>query len=231
MYIHFKRLMDIVFSTVALLVLSPVLILTIIILRLTGEREVFYFQKRLGYNNREFEIIKFATMLKNSPNIGSGTITLANDPRVTKFGRILRITKINELPQIFNIIRSDMSLVGPRPLPESDFSDFPYEIQLQFYNIKPGLTGIGSLVFRDEEKYFVGSIKNPKEFNIKVIAPYKGDLELWYKQNISFLTDLKILFLTFWSLVSTDSELVYRVFKNLPPKPRELSVQWINSVA
>ena len=116
MYRFLKRIIDILIATIALILLSPLLIPSIFILWFTGEHEVFYFQKRVGYKNRLFNIWKFATMMKNSPNIGTGEITLRNDPRVTKFGRLLRITKINELPQIFNVFTGDMSIVGPRPL-------------------------------------------------------------------------------------------------------------------
>ncbi len=104
MYKYVKRLIDLVIAGIALILLSPILILIVIILLFTGEREVFYFQKRVGFKNRLFDIWKFATMQKDSPNTGTGEITLRNDPRVTRVGRLLRITKINELPQIINVI-------------------------------------------------------------------------------------------------------------------------------
>ena len=112
MYKFFKRLTDILIAGLALITLSPVLIIAILLLLLTGEHEVFYYQKRIGYKNNPFYICKFATMLKNSPDIGTGHITLRNDPRVTWFGKILRITKINELPQIINVFKGDMSIEG-----------------------------------------------------------------------------------------------------------------------
>src|SRR5690606_26719993 len=107
---------DIVFSFLALLLLSPLLIPIILLLKFTGEGEVFYLQKRMGFRNKEFYIWKFATMLKNSPNMGSGDVTTRNDPRVTPMGKFLRMSKINELPQLINILKGDMSFVGPRPL-------------------------------------------------------------------------------------------------------------------
>jgi lipopolysaccharide/colanic/teichoic acid biosynthesis glycosyltransferase len=202
----------------------------LIILRFTGEGELFYFQRRLGFNNKEFYIWKFATMQKNSPNIGHGTITVPNDPRVTSIGKILRITKINELPQLINIIKGEMSFIGPRPLPLSDFSDYSEIVQKSIYLIKPGLTGIGSLVFRNEEKFFFGTNIDPKEFSQNVIAPYKGALEFWYYNNKSFWTDIKILFITFWSLFDANSNFVYKFFKDLPPKPFELTLEGIKSL-
>ena len=115
MYNFFKRLLDIIVSFLTLIILLPVFIPIIILLRFSAEGEVFYFQERYGINNSRFQIWKFATMLKNSMSIGTGSITLQNDPRVTKIGSFLRKTKINELPQIVNILKGDISLVGPRP--------------------------------------------------------------------------------------------------------------------
>nr|MBP9098312.1 sugar transferase [Ferruginibacter sp.] len=125
MYILLKRIIDLLIASLALVLLLPVLIPVIIILLFTGEHEVFYLQKRIGYRNKPFYIWKFATMIKNSPNIGTGEITLRNDPRVTKFGKFLRMSKLNELPQIINVFKGDMSIVGPRPLMEISFKLYP----------------------------------------------------------------------------------------------------------
>ena len=151
MYNFFKRLLDITVSLISLIILLPIFIPIIIILKFSSEGEVFYFQERYGINNSKFQIWKFATMLKNSMNMGTGSITLQNDPRVTRIGTFLRKTKINELPQIINILKGDISLVGPRPLVKKTFSAYSEEIQSKIYNVKPGLTGIGSIIFRDEE--------------------------------------------------------------------------------
>src|SRR5574344_1953319 len=122
MYFAVKRLMDITLSGFALLVLLPLLIPVCIGLLLTGEHQVFYFQQRIGRRNKKFGIWKFATMLKNSPNLAGGLHTTRGDPRVLPFGRFLRQTKINELPQLINILKGDMSIVGPRPLVDKTFS-------------------------------------------------------------------------------------------------------------
>jgi len=217
MYKFLKRFIDLLLATIALIILSPILIPCIIILMLTGEHEVFYFQKRLGYKNKPFNIWKFATMMKNSPNIGTGEITLRNDPRVTKFGKILRITKINELPQIINVFKGDMSLVGPRPLMDVSFKLYPEEVQQNIYNSRPGMTGIGSLIFRDEEK-IVSDAADPKEMYTK-IYPFKGALELWYQKHASLYTDFMIIFLTAWSIIFPKNTLVNKVFKDLPVRP------------
>ena len=153
MYQHlFKRIIDILLSLVALIILSPLLIPVCIGLLLTGEHYIFYFQKRIGYKNRDFYIWKFATMLKASPNLGTGLHTAKNDPRLMPLGGFLRKTKINELPQLINILIGDMSIIGPRPLVDKTFAPYPEHVKAVIYNVKPGLTGIGSIVFREDRK-------------------------------------------------------------------------------
>ena len=219
MYLLIKRLLDIAVSLIAIILLLPIFIPIIIILRLTAEGEVFYFQERIGINNSRFQIWKFATMLKNSMNMGTGSITLQNDFRVTSIGKFLRKTKINELPQIFNILKGDISLVGPRPLVTKTFSAYSEEIQSKIYNVKPGLTGIGSIIFRDEES-LISSVKDedPHEFYKRVIAPYKGELEMWYQDNKSILLDLQLIFMTAWVIFFPESRLYEKWFKGLPKR-------------
>lgn len=214
MYKFIKRILDIVIAGFAFIILSPILIPVMIILKFTGENEIFYFQKRLGYKNIPFNIWKFATMLKNSPSIGTGEITLRNDPRVMPFGSFLRKTKINELPQIFNVLKGDMSIVGPRPLMDVSFFQYDENIQKNIYNVKPGITGIGSLIFRDEEK-LVSDAEDPKLMYSKIF-PFKGELEMWYQKNASVLTDFKIIFLTAWSILFPENKLASKFFKDLP---------------
>jgi lipopolysaccharide/colanic/teichoic acid biosynthesis glycosyltransferase len=216
LYTLIKRFTDILIAGLALIILSPILIISILILLLTGEHEVFYFQKRIGYKNKTFYIWKFATMLKNSPQIGTGHITLRNDPRVTWFGKFLRITKINELPQIINVFKGDMTIVGPRPLMETGFNLYSEEIKNKIYNVKPGITGIGSLIFRDEEKMISASDDPIATYH--AISPFKGALEMWYQKNASLQTDFMIIFLTAWSILFPNNTLQNRVFKDLPAK-------------
>ncbi|HEX7905908.1 MAG TPA: sugar transferase [Chitinophagaceae bacterium] len=216
MYFFIKRFFDFLFALIALILLSPLLIPLVLILKLTGEHEVFYFQKRIGLKNREFSIWKFATMMKDSPNIGTGEITLRNDPRVTKAGKFLRKTKINELPQIINVLIGDMSIVGPRPLMKKSFDHYTPEVQKVIYNTRPGITGIGSVIFRDEEK--IVSASNDIQATYKQIFSYKGAVEMWYQQHISFYTDFMIIFLTAWHIIFSNSQLVYKVFPSLPKR-------------
>lgn len=216
MYRAFKRLMDLLFALVLTIILSPFFIVVMILLRLTGEGEVFYKQPRVGYKNQEFYIWKFATMLKNSPNMTGGSITVRNDPRVTPVGGFLRMTKLNELPQIFNVIAGDMSVVGPRPLMAEGFYRYSPELQAVVNNERPGITGIGSVVFRDEEKLITASTMDRLEFYAQHILPHKGALEVWYQNHISFMTDLKIIFLTAWAIIFPDNDLAEKLFPDLP---------------
>jgi len=223
LYKLIKRLTDILIAGLALIILSPILIIAIIILLVTGEHEVFFFQKRIGYKNKPFYIWKFATMLKNSPRIGTGHITLRNDPRVTWFGKFLRITKVNELPQIINVFKGDMTIVGPRPLMESGFNLYSGEIKNKIYNVKPGMTGIGSLIFRDEEK-LISASDDPVAM-YETISTFKGALEMWYQKNASLYTDFMIIFLTAWSILFPNNTLQNKVFKDLPAKEFVTSLQ------
>jgi len=218
MYQIFKRFLDSFVALLILVILSPLLIPVMIGLKLTGEGHIFYFQKRIGYKNQYFDIWKFATMLKNSPNLGTGMITLRNDPRVMPMGTFLRKTKINELPQVINILKGDMSLVGPRPLVKKNFEAYPKDVQEIIYNSKPGVTGIGSILFRDEEKLISESDLPPHEYYETFIAPYKGEVEKWYQKNASMHTDIMIIFLTAWVIVFSESQLTHQIFKDLPKR-------------
>jgi lipopolysaccharide/colanic/teichoic acid biosynthesis glycosyltransferase len=219
MYNFLKRLFDVIVSFFALIILVPILLPVVIVLRLSAEGYIFYFQDRIGFKRINFKIIKFATMLKDSPNLASGSITLSGDWRVTKPGKFLRKTKINELPQIINILKGDISLVGPRPLVSKTFLAYSRDIQSKIYDVKPGLTGIGSIIFRDEES-IISAVKNedPHEFYKRVIAPYKGDLEMWYQKNQSFTLDLQLIFMTAWVILFPTSKLYERWFKELPKR-------------
>ena len=193
--LFFKRVIDIVLSSLAIVLISPVFIPIMIILLLTGEHYIFYFQKRIGFRNKSFYIYKFVTMIKNSPNIGAGLHTTKSDPRILPIGGFLRKTKINELPQLFNILFGSMSIVGPRPLVDKTFAPYSKKVKENIYNVKPGLTGIGSIVFRDEEELLSKTDLPLDEFYKKEISPYKGKLELWYQNNLSLTTDFMISYI------------------------------------
>jgi lipopolysaccharide/colanic/teichoic acid biosynthesis glycosyltransferase len=216
--ILFKRILDFILALLALIVLLPIFIPVTIGLLLTGEHYVFYFQERIGYKNKRFYIWKFATMLKNSPNMSGGVHTTRKDPRILPMGTFLRKTKINELPQLINILKGDMSIIGPRPLVDKTFDPYPEHVKKSIYNAKPGLSGIGSIIFRDEEKLLSETKMNPADFYKEFVSPYKGELEMWYQKNLSFKIDILLIFLTVWVIVFSKSELPYRLFKDLPKR-------------
>ncbi|RFC54778.1 sugar transferase [Brumimicrobium aurantiacum] len=222
MYKLIKRLFDILSSGMALLILSPLLIPIMIGLKLTGEGYIWYKQERVGFKNKLFLIWKFATMLKDSPNMKGGVITTKKDPRITPMGGFLRKSKINELPQLINIFKGDMSVVGPRPVMQVSFDAYPKHVQEVIYNVKPGLTGIGSIIFRDEEE-LITEVKNRGEdtweFYSNKIYPFKGEVEKWYQENQGFITDVKIIIVTAWVILKPESEIVYKWFKGLPKRP------------
>ncbi len=216
-----QRVFDVTFSGFALIAFLPILILIAIILRLTGEGEVFFLQKRIGKDGKIFNLYKFVTMLKNSPNLRTGTITVKNDPRILPFGNFLRKTKINELPQLFNIMFGDMSLVGPRPLTSQTFVLYDLKIQKVIKKVKPGLSGIGSIIFRNEESILTDQ-NNAFEFYKKELATYKGRLEAWYIKNQNLKNYFLIIFLTIWVVTFNSPKIISKIFPGLPMPSKKL---------
>ena len=211
-----ERILDILLSTLALVFLFPIFLLVILILKFTGEGEVFFYQKRVGLNFQTFYLIKFVTMLKNSPFIGSGTITLKDDPRILPFGRFLRKTKINELPQLINVLVGDMSVIGPRPQTDRCFQAFPYKYQKEITKVKPGLSGIGSIVFRNEEEMLENN-KNPDIFYDEILMPFKGKLESWFVSKKSIKIYILLIVLSIWKILYPRSKLIWKIYQDLPP--------------
>lgn len=215
-----QRFFDVILSSLAMILLSPLLTPIAILLRFTGEGEVFFLQERVGKDGRLFKLYKFATMLKNSPNMGTGTITTKGDPRVLPIGRFLRKSKINELPQLLNILLGDMSVVGPRPQTLRCFKAFPPDLQSIIIKVKPGLSGIGPIVFRGEENILTSQLNT--DFYDDVIAPYKGQVEAWYSINYNIKTYFIIILATIWVVLFPSSTVVWRWFKGLPTPPEIL---------
>lgn len=216
-----ERFFDIILSGLALLVLSPVFIIVISILKLTGEGEIFFLQERIGKDGKLFKLYKFATMLKDSPNIGTRTITTKEDPRVLPVGKFLRKTKINELPQLMNIFFGHMSVIGPRPLTPETFESYSIDIKEIIKSVKPGLSGIGSIIFRDEEEIMDGEMATIDFYN-NTIAPYKGSLEIWFVSNKSLYIYFVAIFITIWAVINPKSKIAWKLFSNLPKPPKEL---------
>ena len=201
-----ERFFDVLFSSLAILVFTPFLVLIIFVLRLTGEGEVFFRQARVGKDKVSFGLLKFATMLKASEGIGAGTVTLKDDFRVLPFGKFLRKTKLNELPQLFNIFLGDMSVIGPRPLHNKQFSFYSFDDQNIIASTMPGLSGVGSIIFRDEEKILQNS-SDPDTTYKEEITPKKAALEKWYVKNKSLGLYFKLIFLTVIAVASSDIDM------------------------
>lgn len=182
-----KRISDIVFSALGLLVLSPLFLLIAILVRCTSKGPVIFRQERLGRDAKVFRICKFRTMAENSEHTGSGVYSDRNDSRVTKVGRFLRATSLDELPQLWNILRGDMSFIGPRP----PLTYHPWPIdryskeQLRMFRVRPGITGWAQVHGRRELEWHE-----------------RLRLNVWYADHVSFALDLKIVFLTVGVMLS-----------------------------
>lgn len=212
------RFFDILLSGIALVFLSPLLIPIIFLLKFSGEGEIFFPQERVGKKREMFKLYKFATMLKDSPSKGTGTVTIKNDPRVLPVGVFLRKTKVNELPQLLNVFLGHMSLIGPRPQTPRCFNAFPIESQDIIVKIKPGLSGIGPIVFRGEEDILEGH-SGTLDFYDNIIGPYKGNVEAWYVEKQNVIIYFSLIILTVWVVLLPNSSLIWRIYKDLPAPP------------
>ena len=192
-----KRVFDFIVSALGIVIFSPLLILTALLVKVDSPGPIFFKQQRMGKEFRPFWIYKFRTMrksLEQGPNI-----TIGNDPRITGIGRLLRQTKIDELPQLINILRGEMSFVGPRP-------EVPQYVQLyrreyqQILTVRPGLTDLASLKYRDEAA-LLANAENPEEEYVRRILPDKIKLARDYIQRASFFYDLRLILETILRLV------------------------------
>lgn len=215
------RFFDIFFSGIAIIILLPFMIPVMIGLKLTGEHDIFYGQIRIGKGRKEFKLWKFATMLRNSPNMAGGLYTSKNDPRMLPMGKFLRKTKINELPQLLNIFCGQMSIIGYRPTVKEHFEGYPEECKVILEKSRPGLSGIGSIVFRNEEE-ILQNFDDKKSFHQNVIAPYKAALEVWYVKHKSLCLYFKLIFMTVNAVFNPSSNKWRTSFKDLPTVPSEL---------
>ncbi len=214
-----SRIFDILFSLVILFIFLPIGFIIIVILKLTGEGEVLYKQLRIGKNREEFGLYKFVTMLKDSPNLGAGDITLKNDSRVLPFGKFLRKTKLNEFPQFINVLLGHMSIVGPRPLVVNQFDLIPDQYKKKILFSSPGITSIGSIVFRDEEEFLNNYKDDSTKFYNEQIIPYKAKIECWYYDHRSIFMDLLIILITILSIVFPQIRFYNYLFNSLPKHP------------
>ena len=195
MYVNFfKRIFDFIAALVGLILLSPMFVLIAIAIKLDDGGSVFFKQTRVGRDWRLFKILKFRTMVMDAEKRGK-QITTANDPRVTKVGKFLRKYKLDEFPQLINVIKGDMSLVGPRPeVPKyARIYKNAYDLILR---VRPGITDYASIYFIEENKLVNSQTQDPEELYIKEIMPAKIEFYKKYVNEISFWIDLKLIFLT-----------------------------------
>lgn len=190
-----KRIFDIISSLLGLIVLSPLLIILAFWVGLSSKGGVFYSQTRVGRGNKDFKVLKFRSMALGSDQKGLLSIGKdGRDPRVTRVGYVLRRYKLDELPQLLNVLKGDMSLVGPRPEVRK-YVNLYNKAQLEVLKVRPGITDMASIAFKNEND-LLAKADNPEEFYVKVIMPDKINMSLKYLNERSFLKDLHIIFKT-----------------------------------
>ena len=187
-----KRVFDIIASFCGIIILFPLIIIVSILIKITSKGPVLFKQVRVTKNGKLFKIYKFRTMKENSE--GNKQITVGKDNRITGIGHILRKTKLDELPQLFNVLKGEMSLVGPRPeVPK--YVELYTDEQIEILKVPAGITDYASIYFSNESE-LLGEAENPEEFYIKKIIPYKIELNKKYINEIGIMTDIKIIILT-----------------------------------
>ncbi|HBK70689.1 MAG TPA: glycosyl transferase [Flavobacteriaceae bacterium] len=192
-----KRLFDVFFSTLGILILSPVLLIISFLIKLDSKGNILYLQNRVGKSGKIFRILKFRTMVTNADKLG--LLTLGDgDNRITKVGRILRKTKLDELPQLFNVFLGEMSFVGPRPEVKK-YVNLYTNAQKEILKLKPGITDYASIKYIDES-VILGNSEDPEKTYINTIMPHKIKLNKKYLHKQSLVYDIKIIFLTLFKI-------------------------------
>ncbi len=195
-----KNILDRCGAIVGLILTAPIFLVASIALKIRREN-VFFLQDRVGLNQKTFRMLKFTTMARGSEKQGS--ITTSNDSRITVLGRFLRRFKINEMPQLINVLKGEMSFIGPRPLPRSEVEEYySPEDRVRIYSVKPGITGRGSMEFSNEEEC-LSEADDFKEYFAGEIMPRKAKLEIWYVDNWSIILDIGLFFGTIIKLLKT----------------------------
>lgn len=198
-----KRTFDLLFSTTAFLILSPLFLLGSMLAKIQSRGPVYYRAKRVGMGGKVFEMYKFRTMVVNADQIGIG-LTTHKDPRVTSIGKLLRITKLDELPNLINVIKGDMSLIGPRP-EAPNYVKYYTDEQKRVLQVKPGISGPSQIANRNEEKKLQAQ-KDPEQYYITELMPQKLALDLQYVATQCFLSDMVWLLKTFWVIFFPQTE-------------------------
>jgi len=197
-----KRIFDLVISLISFLILLPFLVIAAVLIRLGAKGPVFYKQLRIGLNGKPFYIYKFRTMEIGAEQKGP-SVTSADDPRMTRVGRLLRKIKLDEIPQLLNVLKGEMSLVGPRPEMPKYVELYPGEYR-KILTVRPGMTDLATIYFRDEEG-LLARAKNKESFYVNETMPVKLKLYLRYIENRSLLYDIKLIFLEILALILPQS--------------------------
>ena len=192
-----KRFFDIMFSFIGLIILSPLFLFICILLKIFSNESIFFIQKRVGRNSKLFDIIKFRSMISDKEN--KSTVSIKGDSRVTKIGSLLRKYKLDELPELYNVLKGDMSIVGPRP-DVPGYADKLKGEERKILELKPGITSLSSLKYINEEE-ILASKKDPISYNNKVIFPDKTRINLDYYYNNNIWIDIKIIFATIYKII------------------------------
>lgn len=194
-----RRMLDVGISLLGILFLSPILLLLAVLIKRDSPGPIFYWGERVGRQGHPFGILKFRTMYETGESYNGPRVTGQGDPRITPFGQWLRDTKVNELPQLWNVLKGDMSLVGPRPEDRDFVGHWPAEAREVLLSVRPGITSPASVLYRDEERLLQAG--NVVDQYLKIILPSKLRLDLIYVHHRSFLTDLDVLFWTVMTLL------------------------------
>lgn len=192
-----KRLFDFIVSLIGFIILIPVFLIVSILIKLDSRGPILFKQKRVGRYGKVFNILKYRTMVIDAEKYGK-QITVGNDSRITKIGAFLRKSKLDELPQLINVIKGDMSLVGPRPEVPKYVALYD-ENQKRILNVRPGITDYASIEYRDENS-ILGKVENPEEYYINNIMPHKIKLNMRYIENNNIFIDIGIIFKTIFSI-------------------------------
>jgi lipopolysaccharide/colanic/teichoic acid biosynthesis glycosyltransferase len=203
-YERVKRGLDILAASVGLLLLAPLMGLIALAVKLDSHGGVFFAQRRVGRYGRPFKVLKFRTMVQDAPKRG-GAITAGHDPRITRVGRILRKTKLDELPQLWNVLKGEMSLVGPRPEVEAYVALWEPTLREKVLSVRPGITGLTQIRYRHEET-LLAQQPDPETYYREVLLPLKLQSDAEYVDRRTLLYDLSLILRTLLALFERPSD-------------------------
>ncbi|MCX7687352.1 MAG: sugar transferase [Fimbriimonadales bacterium] len=200
MYESLKRIADFLIAGLGLLLTAPLMGVIAALIKMDSPGSVFFAHERVGRYGRKFKVLKFRTMVQDAPKLG-GAITAGHDPRITRVGRFLRATKLDEIPQLWNVLKGEMSLVGPRPEVENYVTLYPEEARRLILSVPPGITGLTQIRYRHEER-LLAQQSDPEKYYREVLLPQKIASDLEYVRTRGLITDLRLLVQTAFAVLS-----------------------------